>query len=121
MVTWTAHGIGMKKGINMTTATLLKGWGYWDTTHYPYGGCFKRSTEDTQVEVRDGSCKPGETCVRFSDGRTAVADNRALKLEESKASAKERLFASLDEASVNRAHIAHAVEQVERYGIATSA
>lgn len=27
----------------MRRATILAGWGYWDVTHYPHGGCFRRA------------------------------------------------------------------------------
>ena len=60
-------------------ATLLKGWGYWDTTDYPYGGCFRRTTKDTPVIVLD---KPGpkrhELFIEFTDGRTGACQTRAL-------------------------------------------
>jgi hypothetical protein len=66
-------------------ATLLSGWGYWDTTNYPYGGCFRRATEDTVVTVLGpgGKFPTRERKIRFADGRTAVAETRALRVAPS--------------------------------------
>jgi hypothetical protein len=65
-------------------ATLLQGWGYWDTTHYPYGGCFRRAEADTTVTVGKpaGKFPAREREITFSDGRVGVAELRALKVSE---------------------------------------
>jgi hypothetical protein len=34
-----------------TSAIILAGWGYWDITHYPYGGCFRRTYQATPCRV----------------------------------------------------------------------
>lgn len=61
-------------------ATMLKGWGYWDTTHYPRGGCFKRSTEDVRCTITG---KAGhEITVVFGDGRKACCDPRGIRKDE---------------------------------------
>lgn len=64
------------------TATLKAGWGYWDTTYYPYGGCFRRASEDTQVVVieKAGKYPERERKVKFADGRTGVVELRAMEV-----------------------------------------
>lgn len=60
-------------------ATLLKGWGYWDVTQYPYGGCFRRPNEDTPVTIIEGQGKyADEKRVRFADGREGIVKSGAL-------------------------------------------
>jgi hypothetical protein len=58
------------------TATLKAGYGYWDTTHYPYGGKFARAKEDTQVKLIKpaGKYPAHEWEVEFPDGHKGVAD-----------------------------------------------
>jgi hypothetical protein len=58
------------------TATLKAGYGYWDTTHYPYGGKFARAKEDTQVKLIKpaGKYPTREWEVEFPDGRKGIAD-----------------------------------------------
>jgi hypothetical protein len=34
----------------MSKHILKKGFGYWDVTKYPVGGCFKRAIEDMPLE-----------------------------------------------------------------------
>ena len=64
----------------MSTATLKSGSGYWDTTHYPYGGAFRRTETDVQVTVigPGGKYPKIESKIKFSDGRTGVVQNRFL-------------------------------------------
>lgn len=52
---------------------LLKGYGYYDITAYPYGGCFRRVAEDTPVEIIEGKRgqHPDEVQARMGD-RTIV-------------------------------------------------
>lgn len=61
-------------------ATLQEGWGYWDTTSYPYGGSFRRATADVEVEVIGpaGKYPTRERAIKFADGRTGVAELRAM-------------------------------------------
>ena len=70
-----------------TTHTLKKGWGYWDVTHYPFGGCFRRAMADTPCEVTgpehqhfikaklDGGCVvflPKQGLVALSESEVAL-------------------------------------------------
>jgi len=32
---------------------LKAGYGYWDVTSFPYGGCFRRAAQNTPVEVTE--------------------------------------------------------------------
>jgi hypothetical protein len=57
--------------------TLKKGWGYWDITIYPHGGCFRRATENLTGRVVSGPAvlyagHGKEVSVIFEDGRSAV-------------------------------------------------
>jgi len=65
---------------NLIVGIIKKGYGYWDTTHYPYGGCFHRAKEDTSIQVGKPSGKfPSQVReIHFLDGRTGVADLNAL-------------------------------------------
>lgn len=66
-------------------ATLLKGWGYWDVTSLPYGGNFRRSTQDTEVEIIEGGAvqyPKREKRIKFDDGRQAVVETHALRFEK---------------------------------------
>ena len=68
--------------------TIGKGWGYWDTTHFPYGGAFRRS--DGTVEVVEiigpaGHFPNRERRVRLGDGREAVVELGALVFLEERA------------------------------------
>lgn len=63
---------------------LEKGHGYWDVTHYPYGGCFRRATGCEVVQViKDGPVQWANREVRilFPDGRQAVIEKRAVTPE----------------------------------------
>ena len=54
---------------------IKKGYGYWETTHYPYGGCFRRATTDLKiVEVYGpaGKIPLRERHVKLEDGNKAV-------------------------------------------------
>lgn len=55
---------------------INKGQGYWQTTHYPIGGCFRRAPEGgvevTEV-VREFPLYKGTNVeVRLADGNTAA-------------------------------------------------
>jgi hypothetical protein len=68
-----------------TIATIKPGWGYWDTTHYPYKGCFRRMDENgtgESVVIVERFGKTQEWKVKFADGRRAVVDSRALQVSE---------------------------------------
>ena len=46
------------------TVKLMKGYGYYDLTLFAWGGCFRRTTEDTIIKIdrvidhyKDGSAK----------------------------------------------------------------
>ena len=56
--------------------TLTEGWGYWDVTSYPRGGCFRRLTEDTELTVT--AEVKGELWGTLPDGRRICITNRAV-------------------------------------------
>ena len=68
----------------MKQAILTKGSGYWDTTEYPFGGCFRRTTEDmtvcltgekykTHLEFKFGNKRKGWSNVLMNpEGGTAT-------------------------------------------------
>lgn len=63
---------------------IRKGWGYWDTTHYPRGGAFRRSdgsVEGLAVAVTwyaNGAVR--EYRIIRDDGRTAVCGAEATEI-----------------------------------------
>ncbi len=68
----------------VTLYKLTKGQGYWDVTHYPYGGCFRRATGEERVQViKDGPVQlpTREVRILFPDGRQAVIDKSAVTPE----------------------------------------
>ena len=64
----------------MTKATLLKGWGFWETTHLPYGGAFRRAQADMPVTVTGPKVRC-EYPVTYGDNQRAIVDARALRFE----------------------------------------
>jgi hypothetical protein len=67
------------------THVIKQGYGYWDITNYPIGGCFRRATTDLEVALVSDP-------VRTSHGYLAVfetADNRRI-------AAQEQCFRTLD-------------------------
>jgi len=62
------------------TAILKSGWGYYDVTDYPFGGCFRRASQDTCVEVIGDAHRPDQQRIQFPDGRLAVAPLAALNI-----------------------------------------
>ena len=65
----------------MYNATIKKGWGYWDTTYYPKGGCFRRAAEDIRCVVAGKS--GNDICVEFNLGQKvrACVDPRGIVLD----------------------------------------
>jgi len=64
-------------------AVALKGFGYWDTTNYPYGGKFARLADDTVVTVTGNKAlmKGGhEYPILFADGRKGWITARAIEV-----------------------------------------
>ena len=62
-------------------AIAQSGYGYWDVSRYPYGGDFRRLTEDTQVEIIGEPIRIKgnmEVRVRFNDGRNGMIRVSAL-------------------------------------------
>jgi hypothetical protein len=57
---------------------IAKGWGFWDLTHYPYGGDFKRAQEDLRVAEVLGPIKAGEVKALLLDGRKVAVKTQAL-------------------------------------------
>lgn len=65
--------------------TIRSGYGYWDLTHYPWGGCFKRAVgrmPGTVAEVVDryASGAPRKLVVTLADGRKVGVTADALEL-----------------------------------------
>lgn len=64
------------------TLAIEPGYGYWDTTHYPYGGCFKRASENTPLisEITETFTYKGrqESRVTLADGSKAVVRTAAI-------------------------------------------
>ena len=67
--------------------TLPDGTGYWDLTHYPVGGCFRRVTGDTALsEVKPfpvGATKGTQGCTHWGHlpNGTRIAFNAGYTLE----------------------------------------
>jgi hypothetical protein len=57
------------------TVTVGAGWGYWDLSQYPRGGCFRRLTEDTTLVVE--TVHQGELYDKLPDGRRICITARA--------------------------------------------
>jgi hypothetical protein len=64
------------------TVTLKKGWGYWDVTHYPYGGSFHRADKDMTGKVVNGPANlygnGMEYAVVLEDGKSAIIPARGI-------------------------------------------
>ena len=61
------------------TVTLVKGYGYWDLSKYPYGGDFKRFTGEESAALIKGTIKiGGQIRAKLSDGREIITDMRAI-------------------------------------------
>ena len=63
-------------------ATLKKGYGYWDVTQYPYGGCFRRAAQDTPVQLTGETDKKCGSQFRLGE-RTCWTMPEALLNETS--------------------------------------
>lgn len=59
----------------MKIVTLEPGWGYWDLTNFPRGGCFRRLTQSTTLEV--DADHGGEFYGKLPDGRRICVTKRA--------------------------------------------
>ena len=61
---------------------LKKGWGYWDVTSFPHGGCFRRASEDRTGKVVNGPAnlygQGMEYSVVWEDGSSAVIPARGI-------------------------------------------
>lgn len=68
---------GLEVGARVMLGT---GHGYWDVTHYSYGGKFGRLAADTPAVIEQTECGPSrlEFRVRFEDGRQAMFSRRAI-------------------------------------------
>jgi hypothetical protein len=70
-----------------STKTILRaGYGYWDTTQYPIGGCFKRADRIIGKEiaeiVRTFSLYRGcDTEVKFIDGSFGACKSSHIELQ----------------------------------------
>ena len=54
---------------------LQSGWGYWDLTNYPRGGCFRRLTADAELTI--DTEHQGELYGKLPDGRRICITGRA--------------------------------------------
>jgi hypothetical protein len=70
----------MSRAINNPVRTIRKGWGYWDLSQYPRGGCIRRLTEDTALAV--DTSHAGELYGRLPDGRRICITERAANAAE---------------------------------------
>ena len=61
---------------------ILKGYGYWDVTKFPYGGCFKRTVEDTEVTT-GAAFGTEEIEVTFKDGSKGIVRRYYIKEQTS--------------------------------------
>ena len=64
--------------MTITTVRIEPRYGYWDTTDYPIGGCFRRAgAEGLAVEVTRTFpwCHGCNTEGRTADGRTVAFDS----------------------------------------------
>jgi hypothetical protein len=57
------------------TVIVRSGWGYWDLSQYPRGGCFRRLVEDTTLAV--DTVHQGELYGKLPDGRRICITARA--------------------------------------------
>jgi hypothetical protein len=57
------------------TVKLKAGWGYWDVSQYPRGGCFRRLTEDTELTI--DTEHRSELYGKLPDGRRVCITGRA--------------------------------------------
>jgi|HubBroStandDraft_2_1064218.scaffolds.fasta_scaffold499118_2 hypothetical protein len=60
------------------TAKIKPGWGYWDTTVYPYGGDFRRGKEPIPVTLTEYLGGKYGWRVDLADGRTGVVQQDGL-------------------------------------------
>ena len=70
-----------EKGANMTPAIIKQGWGFWNTTKYPYKGCFERASVDIPCFIEKRDVLPGKHKVTLRNNETAVVSSDALKEE----------------------------------------
>lgn len=68
----------MSERKTLFTVTIKSGWGYWDVTQYPRGGCFRRLDADRSLRV-DTECL-GEVYGTLADNRRICIDKRALDM-----------------------------------------
>jgi hypothetical protein len=58
-------------------AKIIRGCGYWDVTHYPRGGCFRRAVNADLVLVIQQEHQ-GDIYGMLEDGKTRVCANRRV-------------------------------------------
>ena len=57
---------------------IEKGWGYWNTTKYPYGGDFRRASENEPIAEVLEPISSSEVRVKLCSGDTAVVKKQAI-------------------------------------------
>lgn len=67
------------RAAGLPQVTLLAGWGHWDVTHFPCGGCFRRFAADTAAEIIVRDVMPGHHKCLLPDGRTVVIKTQAVR------------------------------------------
>ena len=62
---------------------IMSGYGYWETTYYPIGGCFRRAGKDgrevVSVQPLDRFTKGCNVSVKFTDGTTGACDSSNIE------------------------------------------
>jgi hypothetical protein len=57
---------------------IKDGYGYWDTTYYPYGGDFNRAVGNVPITEILEEVGRRETRVKLANGHTAVVKNEFI-------------------------------------------
>jgi hypothetical protein len=58
---------------------LKKGWGYWDMSHYPIGGDFKRTTEEISVVIKKLISYKGNDYIGIFNGEEIAFSSDCIK------------------------------------------
>ena len=70
----------------MKTEQIKQGWGFWETDHYPIGGCFRRAGADCHIAKTLREIVPpykgADREVVLADGRRVAVGNRCIETVE---------------------------------------
>jgi hypothetical protein len=62
---------------------IKQGWGFWETDHYPIGGCFRRAGSNCLIAETLRYIKPAyrgaDREVLLEDGRKVAVGNRCIE------------------------------------------